>query len=274
MAKKTLYNWDNAPEWATYAAMNKVEEEKQGFWHRNEPADYSKDYAKNNRWKSTGSIQLILNKDILDKAVKCKNSLEKRPESQVLYEWSKVPEWANWAALDFVNGKNVGFWYKQKPVLVEYCGGDWRWDTAGNHCSFENTGSSILNSKITYKNSLRKRPTPTVDECLEKLSKHKNTHTLQGKEVDIFHKEASLELIEEEGKISYIKSYPYIQCNIILKLGSKVFFACGKTRKDITDEWNENTDRVKGRAVQAMLFALQNKRIPRKLVWCEYWEKK
>jgi len=200
MAKKTLYNWDNAPEWAMYAAIDKGNNKIEGCWYRVEP-----DKPWNKFWQVNGEKYIRINlEDILDKAVKCKNSLEKRPNNII----KKVDKFKSNYTCDF---------------------------------STDSTKNEIEISSVSCK---------------------------------LLSKEASLELIEDEGKISYIKSYPYIQCNIILKLGSKVFFACGKTRKDITDEWNENTDRVKGRAVQAMLFALQNKRIPRKLVWCEYWEKK
>ena len=49
------------------------------------------------------------------------------PEAGTLYDWSKAPEWANWAATD-ENG--AAYWFEEKPVISEegddlWCSDKW-----------------------------------------------------------------------------------------------------------------------------------------------------
>ena len=72
------------------------------------------------------------------------------PESKTLYDWSKAPEWANWAAMD---GDGEACWYKEKPETDE------EYDIWGTAKQYENADETItIYRSVPWDQSLEQRP--------------------------------------------------------------------------------------------------------------------
>jgi len=73
------------------------------------------------------------------------------PESKTLYDWSKAPEWANWAATD-ENG--MAYWFEEKPVISEE--GDDLWCSDKWYEEVDET--TTIYRSVPWDQSLEQRP--------------------------------------------------------------------------------------------------------------------
>lgn len=134
---KTMYPWDEAPEWAKWAARNW---DGTARWFAEQP------YVIMNKWDSHGRKRKIKEPDNFSGDFT--KSLEKRPDNPLIsYPWRWAPEWAEFGATD-ENGK--AWWFKYKPTLSNNY---WR---SANGPAF-NFSDDSPNAEIWDK-SLEKRP--------------------------------------------------------------------------------------------------------------------
>ena len=74
-------------------------------------------------------------------------------EAGTLYDWSKAPAWANWAA---TNEDGEVWWHERKPEILER--DDYLWFDK-KRC--ELAGESVKNRSVTWDQSLEQRPSIT-----------------------------------------------------------------------------------------------------------------
>lgn len=65
-----------------------------------------------------------------------------------MYDWSKAPDWAQWAATDEESDVN---WYEEKPNIDNYIG---EWLPERKRCSY----ATAVNRIVAWKDSLEERP--------------------------------------------------------------------------------------------------------------------
>jgi hypothetical protein len=71
-----------------------------------------------------------------------------RSMKQTKYDWSKAPEWAQWAAID---NTGVGYWYEFRPVFLMVM-----WGKVEGMCEYMATYSGV--NTYYSSESLEKRP--------------------------------------------------------------------------------------------------------------------
>ena len=72
------------------------------------------------------------------------------PESKTLYDWSKAPEWANWAATD---GDGEVCWFEEKPEPLEEYDGLWCTEKCGKTAE-----EAVKLRSVPWDQSLEQRP--------------------------------------------------------------------------------------------------------------------
>jgi hypothetical protein len=70
------------------------------------------------------------------------------PKKATMYDWSKAPDWAQWAATDEEGDVN---WYEEKPTIDNYIGG---WLPERKRYNY----ASAVNRIVAWKDSLEERP--------------------------------------------------------------------------------------------------------------------
>jgi hypothetical protein len=67
---------------------------------------------------------------------------------QTKYDWSKAPDWAQWAAIDLTG---VGYWYEFRPVFLMVM-----WGKAEGMCEYMDTYTGV--NTYYCRESLEARP--------------------------------------------------------------------------------------------------------------------
>ena len=99
---KTLYPWDDAPEWAMWCA---TDADGDFCWYENEPRRGYDEWL-----KTCGEHKLI--KRNVPACPQWTETLEARPtKTKTRYPWNEAPEWAMWVTTD-ANGDLNWFWHK------------------------------------------------------------------------------------------------------------------------------------------------------------------
>lgn len=116
MADNFKPNWDDAPDWANYRA---IDLDGTAYWFQLEPQQHHC-----GQWVEYAGL-VGVDKRYPDYYEDWTRSFEKRSVGKFEPDWSKAPEWANYWATD---QDGSSYWYEDNPV-IRYEHEQWRVDS-------------------------------------------------------------------------------------------------------------------------------------------------